>query len=329
MLSTTISKAIALTLAAVGLLLQVESAAAQGYPERTVRLIVPFAAGGGVGVFGQQLVAHLGPELGQEIVLEYLPGSGGMIGAAAVAQAAPDGYTLLLSTAGPIEVSPVTYENVPFDPIEDFEHITRLGSVPYILVAHKKLGVKTLEEFIELAKKQPGALSYGSSGSGTINFLAAELLKSRAGIDLVHIPYQGNGPQMVDLVAGRLDVSMLVPNAITQYVDDGTLIPLATTGSERSSNYPDVPTFKELGVDVEVSSWYGISAPRGTDPKIIAALDETSRKLMQGDSLPAALKGLGIDADVSASPEEFEKDIAAQLALWAQVMKQAGIEKIK
>jgi len=297
---------------------------AQSYPEKPITIVVPFSAGGGVSAFGQDMIKDMQPILGQEMVLEYHPGSGGLIGATEVAKADPDGYTLLLSTAGPITVSPLVYDEVAFDPVEDFDHIVRMGSVPYVLVAHKDMGVSTLEEFLEKVKSGPGEVSYGSAGTGAINFLAMELLQEKSDVELLHIPYQGTSPMTVDLVAGRLNAAMLIPKSIEQYVDDGTLIPLAVTGPKRSELYPDVPTLTEAGVDVNVTSWYGLSAPAGTDPAIIEKLNEAGQAIITNDSFPKRIEARGLSIDGSASPADFEQSIEDQLATWKGVLERVG-----
>ena len=300
------------------------AALAQAYPAKPVKIVVPFAAGGAVDILTRVLADKLSPVLGQQIVVEPVVGAGGNIGSAAVAKAAPDGYTLLMATTGTHTINPGLYKNMPFDAVRDFAPITIIASVPNLLVVHPDVPAKTVKELVALAKSQPGKLSFASFGHGTSNHLSGELLNSVAGIQTLHVPYK-NAPQAVlELVGGQVQFAFVnAPLALPQ-VRAGKLRALAVTGAERSPAVPDLPTMKEAGLDFVVESWYGLMAPAGTpDPVIRKIYNDTLAVLKRPDVVEAFAKR-GADVATSESPEQFTKMVAAEKARWAEVIAKSG-----
>lgn len=260
-----------LALAMLGFCTQA-SAQAPTYPNRPIVLINPYAAGGPADLLGRALAKSLGEQLGQPVVVENKPGGGASIGAATVAKAAPDGYTLLLGTSAAHVVTPQATK-VPYDGIQDFEFIGMVANVPNLLTVHPSSPVSSLEALIALAKSEPGKLSYASAGLGSSPHVGAELFKYRAGINMTHIPYKGAAPAANDLVAGTVPVGMLNVSGVLQFVKAGRLKPLAIASASRSPVLPDVPTFAEAGLPNFVSgSWYSLAAPAKTPAAVVDAL---------------------------------------------------------
>ena len=299
-------------------------AAAQAYPAKPVKIVVPFAAGGAVDILTRVLADKLSPALGQQVVVEPVVGAGGNIGSAAVAKAAPDGYTLLMATTGTHTINPGLYKNMPFDAVRDFAPITLVASVPNILVVHPDVPVKSVKELVALAKSQPGKMNFASFGHGTSNHLSGELFKSVAGVDVVHVPYK-NAPQAVlEIVGGQVNFAFVnAPLALPQ-VRAGKLRALAVTGAKRSPAVPDLPTMAEAGLpEFVVESWYGLMAPAGTPEAVIRKVrDETLKTLARPDVVEAFAKQ-GADV-VTSTPAEFARTVAAEKDRWAEVIRKSG-----
>ena len=312
------------TLAVVASLALATPALAQDYPSKPVKIVVPFAAGGAVDILTRVLGDKLQPVLGQPVVVEPVTGAGGNIGSAAVAKSPPDGYTLLMATTGTHTINPGLYRNMPFDAVKDFAPITIIASVPNLLVVHPDVPVKTVKELVELAKSKPGKLNFASFGHGTSNHLSGELLKTVAGIDVVHVPYKSAPQAVLELVGGQVSFAFVnAPLALPQ-VKAGKLRALAVTGAQRSPAVPDLPTMKEAGLDFVVESWYGLMAPAGTPDAVIRKLFNDTASVLKRPDVVEAFATSGADVQVSASPAEFGRMVATEKARWAEVIAKSG-----
>ena len=300
------------------------AAAAQTYPSKPVKVVVPFAAGGAVDILTRVLADKMQPALGPPVVVEPVVGAGGNIGSANVAKSAPDGYTLLMATTGTHTINPGLYKNMPFDAVKDFAPITVVASVPNILVVHPDVPAKTVKELVELAKSKPGKLNFASFGHGTSNHLSGELLKSVAGIDVVHVPYKSAPQAVLEIVGGQVNFAFVnAPLALPQ-VRAGKLRALAVTGAKRSPAVPDLPTMAEAGLPAfVVESWYGLMAPAGTPDAVIRKLHDETVKTLARPDLAAAFAKQGADV-VTAKPAEFAAIIATEKARWAEVIAKSG-----
>ena len=297
---------------------------AQEFPSRPVRIIVPFAPGGVADNSARVVAEPLGVRLGQQVIVENRPGASGNIGTQQAAQAAPDGYTLLLGFDGTMVINPHVFAKIPFDTLADFAPVTKLGDATLILVAHPSAGVRNLKELIESAKTKPFA--YGTSGTGGTPHLAAELLKQRTGAQLEHVPYKGGGPAVIDVLGGQIPLVFTAVASAQQYVRGGRLIGLGVPGAKRSGALPDVPTFQESGLSgFDVSSWTGIFAPAKTPPAVIARLQKELSTVLQSPFVKERYATLGIEP-VGNAPEAFGAQVRDDLARWGQVVKAANVK---
>jgi tripartite-type tricarboxylate transporter receptor subunit TctC len=299
---------------------------ADDYPSHSIRLIVPFAAGGAADAIGRMLAKSVGAALGQTVVVENRTGSNGLIGTEVVASAEPDGYTLLLGQSGPISINPGIYRNLPYDPEKDLAPVTLTTAYPYLVVVNPSLGVKTLAELVALAKREPGKLNYGTTGVGSSNHLATELFDSRAGIKMTHIPYRGTALAVADLIGGQVQVVFSDPVSALGQIKAGALIALAVTSKERSPVAPDVPTVAESGYPgFDAFAWHGIMAPAHTPQPIIDRLNEVIVKTLKE---PETLKLIEAQAiqPVGDSPQAFASFIKQDIAMWKQVAAEAKVE---
>jgi tripartite-type tricarboxylate transporter receptor subunit TctC len=302
------------------------AALAQAYPSKPIRLIVPFPAGGAVDISARAIGAELSRSLGQQVVVENRPGAGGNLAAEAAARAAPDGYTLFMATSAILAVNPVLYAKVPFDPIKDFAPISVVASSDNVLVVHPSVPAQTVGELIALAKANPGKYSYASSGSGSSTHLAAEMFKMMAGVDLLHVPYKGGPPGVVDLLAGQVNMIFdLVPSALP-HIRSGKIRALGVAGVQRSPLLPGVPLISESGVPGYRSSvWFGLVAPAGTPAEIVSRLSADVAKGVRQAEFRDRLTGMGYDV-TSTTPEQMAELIRADIPRWAQVVKTNGIK---
>ena len=301
------------------------SARAQDYPTKPVRIVVPFSPGGVADNSARAVADRLSTQLGQQVIVENRPGASGNIGTQAVAQAAPDGYTLLLGFDGTMVINPHVFPKIPFDTVKDFAPVTKLGDAVLILVAHPSLPAKTLAEFIAMAKKESRSYPYGTSGTGGTTHLAGELLKQRTGIALEHVPYKGGGQAIIDVVGGQIPLVYTAIATAQQYVKSGRLVGLGVSSAKRSGALPDVPTFIESGLaGFEVSSWVGILAPAKTPRPIVEKLQKELAAALQTQEVRERYAALGIDP-VGNSPDRFGEQIRADLARWEKVVKEANI----
>ena len=295
------------------------------YPNRTVRIIVPFAPGGSTDVVARILADKLGTELRQSFVVENRSGAGGNIGADAVAKASPDGYTLLMGTTGVLAINKYLYKEMSFDPERDLVPVSYTSLITNILVVNPQVPAKTVSELVALARAKPGSLTFASSGAGSSTHLSAELFKSMAGVDILHVPYKGSSQAITDLMGGQ--VTMLFDNAPSSipFVEQGKLRALAVTSTKRLPNLPDVPTLDEAGVKgYESLSWSGIMAPAGTPKRVIDKLNAAIEKILRDPDVKQRFASLGVEP-VGGPPEAFSRHIRAESEKWARVVKTANI----
>jgi tripartite-type tricarboxylate transporter receptor subunit TctC len=313
-------------LAAAAAVLLPAIAAAQSFPSRPIKIIVPYSPGGTTDLVARLVGQKLSERFGQPVVVDNKPGANGMIGADAVAKAAPDGYTLGIASPGTHAANASLYKTMPYDTVKDFTPVTLAVSAPMLLVAHPSLGVSNVKELIAAAKAKPGAISYASGGSGSSQHLAMELLKSMAGIDMTHVPYKGSAASYADLMGGTVKLEMdVLPTALPP-VKAGRLKVLATGAARRLPMLPDVPTVAESGVPgYEAGSWYGFVAPANLPPDILKKLnDEIVRALREPDVLEK-LTGAGVIV-VAGTPQEFAAFIRSEMEKSARIVKAANIQ---
>lgn len=298
--------------------------AAQSYPSRPVRVIVPFAAGGGADIMGRTISQKLTESLGQQFVVDNRAGAAGNIGTELVARAAPDGYTLLI--VGPNHtVNPHMFRKLSWDPVKDFEPISLLNSASYILVTHTSLPVRSLKDLIALARAKPGQIIYGSGGNGTAGHLGMELIKMMAGIDMVHVPYKGGAPMLADILGGQ--VSLGYDNILTSvpYIRAGRVRALALSGARRTPLLPELPTVAESGLPgYDIVVWQGLLAPAGTPPEILARLEVATVAAMQKPDVRERLAKMGTDV-IGSTRQEFAASIKVELDKAGKIIRQANI----
>ena len=303
----------------------VPAAEAQTYPDKLIKVVNGFGAGGGTDLLLRTILPKLGEILGQQLIIDYRPAAGGNLAMDIVAKAPPDGYTLLMGSPG-LATNPFLYRDLGWDAKKDFAPISLLGTVQNVLVVNPALPVKSVAELVALAKKQPGTLNFASPGAGTSLHLAAELFKEAEGIDIVHVPYKGGGQAMNDVLAGKPEMMFQVVGAALPYIQSGKLRALAVTGTERSSVLPDVPTMVEAGVpNYSAYTWNGLLAPVGTPRPIIDKLHAAIVKAMNDPSVVEGYARIGQDQAVS-TPEQFTKLIADETAKWSGVIEKANIK---
>jgi len=307
------------------LVLTAALAHAQDYPSRPVRIVVPFAAGGPNDIIARLVGQKLAEALGQQVVVDNRPGAGGNIGTDAVAKAAPDGYTLLSAGPGSLIMNPLMAK-VPYDTARDFAPVSLMASAPNVLVVHPSVPAATVRELIALARAQPGRLNYASGGTGSSAHLAPALFAAMAGIDLTHVPYKGTGPGLNDLLGGQVQLAIFGIPPLLPHIKSGRLRALAVTGKRRSSELPDVPTVDEAGVPgYEVSPWYGLLAPAGTPPPIVARLASEVTKIVRAADMREKLAAQGAEPG-GGTPEEYAAVIRSETVLWTRVIREAGIK---
>jgi tripartite-type tricarboxylate transporter receptor subunit TctC len=300
-------------------------AAAQTYPTKPIKVIVPYPPGGGTDVVARILSEPLSAELGQPIIIDNRGGAAGNVGTDIAAKAPADGYTLLL-TLSSHTINPKLYPKLPFDVEQDFASISLAAMIPQILVVHPSVPANNVKELIALAKAQPGKLNYASVGTGSPGHIAGELFKLRTGVDIVHIPYKGGGPAVTDILGGQVQLLFVSMPAVWQHVKAGKVRAIAVTSAKRSLTAPDVPTIAESGVaDVVVDSWYGLFAPAKTPPAITARLNAAMVKVLENPQIKEKLFAQGAEAAPS-TPAEFDRVIKEELAKWEYVIRAANIK---
>ena len=313
-------KLVAVLLAALPLV-----AAAAGYPERTLRLVVPFAPGGGNDVLARLLATELGEGLAQQTIVENRPGASGVTATESVAKAAPDGYTLLLGFVGPLALSPALGK-VPYDPVGDFAPLDLLASSYHILVINPSVPARTVRELIDLARRNPGKLNYASSGTGANLHLTTELFRNATGVDIVHVPYKGAGPAATAVMAGEAQILFGSIASTLSYVRGGRLVALAVTSPERSPLAPEVPTLAESGIDgVDVPSWYTLLVPARTPAEPVRRLRAELARIAAKPGFREQLARQAIDVRTMA-PEEYTAFVEKELEKWSGVVRRNGIK---
>ena len=299
-------------------------ALAQGYPNRPIKLVVPFPAAGTTDILARAAAQKLTESLGQAVVVDNRPGAGGNIGSDLVAKSAPDGYTLLMGTVGTHAINPSLYAKMPYDHIKDFVPVVLVASVPNVLVVNLDLPVNSVADLIKLAKAKPGAINFASSGSGTSIHLSGELFKTMAGVDMTHVPYKGSSPALTDVMGGQVQVMFdNLPSSLA-LIKAGKLRAIAVTSMVRAPALPNVPTINESGLPgFEASSWFGVLAPAGTPAPIVARINAEVNKWLQSADAREKLLAQGAEA-AGGSPEQFAAFIRSETEKWAKVVKASG-----
>jgi tripartite-type tricarboxylate transporter receptor subunit TctC len=312
------------TITAVSLALCASVAAAQHYPNRPIRLVVPFPAGGPNDIIGRLVAQKLGDTLGQQMVVDNRAGAGGNIGTDLVAKSPADGYTLLSGGMGSLIMNPII-DKVPYDTLRDFAPVILMASAPNVLVTHPSLPVRDVKGLIALARAHPGQLNYGSGGVGSTPHLSGALFNSMTGVNIVHIPYKGNAPAITDLLGGQVQLAYLGIPPVQPHIQSGKLKPLAVTSERRSATLPQVPTIAESGVPgYELSPWYGILAPAGTPGDIVMKLNAAIAKIVRTPEMKEKLAGIGAEAETT-TPEAYAARMKSDLARWTSVIRSAHI----
>jgi len=302
-------------------LLPLAGLAQSAYPARPVKVVVAFTAGGTTDILARAVTNKLTDKLGQPFVIDNKPGGGGNIGTEMVVRAPADGYTLIVNSVGPMAVNQTLYRNLPYDPLKDLVPVVQIADVPNVLVVHNDVPATTLEEFVAHAKKNPGRLSYGSTGVGTSSHLSSYMLSQRSGADTLHVPYKGSGA-LNDLLAGRLQFMFATIPSVIQHIKAGKLRAIAVSSAQPSRSLPGVPTIAEKGFPgFEAGSWFGFFAPKGTPPQVVALLNRTVNDILP--SLSDQMVREGADP-VGGSPEQFGRFTQQEFEKWARIVKASG-----
>ncbi|HEX3171244.1 MAG TPA: tripartite tricarboxylate transporter substrate binding protein [Burkholderiales bacterium] len=307
----------------VALALLASAASAQSYPSKPVRVVIPWPPGGSNDVVGRIVTQKVGENLGQQFIVDNRAGAAGSIGADVVAKAPPDGYTLMVHSTSHVGNAHL-YKKLPYDTLKDFTGVALLAAQPGALTIHPSLPVKTVKEFIALAKARPGTINYSSSGNGSAPHLSMELLVAMTGIKIVHVPYKGGAPQVTALVSGETQASLATVSTVLVHVQSGRLRALGVSSAKRSATMPDVPTIAEAGVPgYEATGWNGLVAPAGTPAPIIEKLNGAFVKVLRMPAVASYLSGQGADPDPGTAAE-FAAYIKAEIAKWAKVVQDSG-----
>ena len=297
---------------------------AQAYPARPIRLVVPFPPGGAVDFYARVVQQPLSEALGQQLVIDNKAGASGMVGAEIVAKSPPDGYTLLLGNIASLAINVGLYAKMPYDPLKDLTPIVRTVDVNYVLVVHPSVPANSVPELVAYAKANPGKLSYGSAGSGSLPHLGTELFKAQTGIDMLHVPYKGGGPMVTDLLGGTVQVVIGDQANLMPHVQSGKLRALAVATSKRSPNFPNLPTIAESGLPgYDSTAWQGLAGPAGLPPDVVKRLNEAFNTVMAMPAVREKLTGGGLEV-VGGPPEQFARFIAAEITKWTKIAKDVG-----
>jgi len=315
----------ALSLAATLAILAPHAArAADAYPAKPVRFVVAFPPGGGTDIIARAIAQKLAERIAQQVVVDNRPGAGGNIGTDIVAKSAPDGYTMLMGSAGPLAINASLFGKMPFDPIKDLAPVTLAASTPNVLVVHPSLRVATVKELIALAKARPGEINFASSGHGTPAHLAGELFNSMAGVKMVHVPYKGAAPALADLLGGQVQLMFSTMPPALPHVKDGKLRALAVTSAKRSPAAPDIPTLDEIALPgFEANTWHGVVVPAGTPATIVARLNREIVAILHLPDVVERFSSQGAEA-LGSTPEEFAAYIRSETLKWAKVVRDSG-----
>ncbi|MGZ8209224.1 MAG: Bug family tripartite tricarboxylate transporter substrate binding protein [Burkholderiales bacterium] len=299
---------------------------AQTYPQKPIRFVVPYAAGGAGDIFARTIGQKLAEGCGQQVLVDNRPGANGIIGMEIVAKAPPDGYTIVMGNSAPMVLNPSLYPKLPYDPIKDFAPVTQGTLYPYILIVHPSVPARSVPELVKLAKAKPGQLQYGSSGSGGANHLAGEMFKRMAGVNIVHVPFKGSAPALADVLGGQ--ISMMFDTIVTTMpqLAAGKVRALAVTGAKRAPQTPDVPALREVGFQgYEVTSWQSILAPANTPRPIVDRLHQETVKALRMPDVIDRLATKGGNELVGNTPDEFAKLIRTEIAAYGKVIREANI----
>ena len=301
-----------------------KSGSAADYPTRPVRMIVPFAPGGGTDIIGRLVAEQLGQAWGQTVVVDNRGGGGGTIGTQHAAKANPDGYTMVLWSLG-ISYAPALYSKLPFDPLKDVTPISLVATQPFVYVVIPSLGVNSMKDLIAMAKAKPGQVRYGSGGAGGSSHLGTELLRTMTGIDIVHVPYKGTGPALTAMLSGEIHMQLIGISSVVPHMKSGRMRALAVSGAKRSAAAPDVPTVAESGVPgYAFDVWYGMLFPAGTPQAIVAKTNAEVNRALKSPALAQRFAGVGVEP-AGNTPEEFAKMLRDEIAKWRKVVAQANI----
>jgi tripartite-type tricarboxylate transporter receptor subunit TctC len=312
--------------AAAMLALSARAQPAEDWPSRPIRFIVPFAPGGATDLIGRFAAAKLSEALKQQFVVDNRPGAGATLGSDIVAKAAPDGYTLLLSNSGSIAVAPGLFRNVPYDPMKHFTHVALVATTPTVLVVNPSFPARSVAEFIALAKAQPGGLTFATSGNGSSAHLVGELLMAEAGIRMVHVPYRGAGPAMVDVLSNHVPIMFDSLGSSSTNIRSGKLRALGMSAGHRQKGFPDLPSFAEQGLPNVVStSWFGVSGPPGLPTSIRMRLADAIVKMVQSPDVQAKLADLEFEP-ATIAPEDFTRMIGGEVERWGTNIRRFGIK---
>ena len=309
-----------------GLALAAPCLHAQSWPAKPVRFISPFAPGGGTDITCRVIAPKLADALGQAVVVDNRGGAGGMIGVDLAAKSPPDGYTMVLGTIGPVSINPSLYNKMPYDPVKDLVPVTLAADALNVLVVHPALPAKSVRELIALGKARPNELNFGSSGPGATDHLAGELFNLLTGTKMVHVPYKGGAPAMIDLVAGNVQIIFATVSTAVGQIKSGRIRAVAMAGTKRFVLMPELPTIAEAGVPgFAVNNWYGVFVPAGTPREIVARLNTELVKILHLPDVKQRLLDSGIEA-ISNTPEQFVAYIQAETRKWAKVVKDANVK---
>jgi len=305
--------------------LPLSAALAQSYPTRPIKLLVPFTPGGSQDIIGRLFAQKVGDALGQTMVVENKPGAGGLIATQESARAAPDGYTLFLSTGAQMAIEPALNPKAAYDPLKDFTQIIHLADAPLVLLAVPALPAGSVKDLIAMSKAKPGSINTASTGNGTYTHLTLELFKAASGADLTHVPYKGAAPAFNDMLGGQVQTMFTTTASAQPYTSTNRLKALAVTSSRRSPMMPDVPTFNELGVAIDVSVWIGISAPAGTPAPVVERLNAEFNRALAAPDVKARLAQLGVDP-VGGTSAAFTQFVKSDAERWAKIIKAANVK---
>lgn len=299
--------------------------AAERYPTKPVRLLVGFPPGGPTDLTARLAAQHLSEAFGQQVIVDNRPGAGGTLSATLLVQSNSDGYTLALGSNGEMAISPNLRPNLKYDPLKDLVTVSRIGASQLVLIVHPSVPAKSVKELVALAKAKPGAINFASSGTGSTAHLSAELFKSMAAINIVHVPYKGAGPAMVDLMGGQVQMLITGYSAAVPHVKAGKLRALGVTGARRLSSSPDLPTIGESVPGYNVTSWYGIVVPRGTPGPIVERVYREIAAMVRKPDVAERLAALGIEPEGN-TPREFAAQLKSDIAKWGKVIKAVGVK---
>jgi tripartite-type tricarboxylate transporter receptor subunit TctC len=312
-----------LTLLAAAAFAATLPAAAQNFPQRPVRFVVPYAPGGSTDTLARSMGTRMSELLGQQVVVDNRPGANGDIGMTIVAKAPADGYSIVLGYIANLAIGPSLYEKMPYDPVKDFAPITQVAGAPNIFVLHPSLPAKTFKEFLGYARANPKKVSFASAGVASVGHLTGELLNELAGTDMQHIPYRGSGQAVTDLLGGHIKVMISGMSSTLAHVRSGKLVAIAVTSAKRSPSAPEVPTIGETFPGVEASAWYGVLAPAGTPKAVVARLNADIHKSLQDPAVEKRLANVGFEITYG-TPEQFAAYIKSEIKKWAKVVKASG-----